>query len=74
MKPVAEQYTFQAPGLMFCYACIQKHKNVGYFCYSTLVIQSISNQEVMNVYEDKYLREKVNRIARQKEGKIIIAL
>ena len=28
----------------------------------------------MNVYEDKYLREKVNRIiARQKEGKIIIA-
>jgi len=28
----------------------------------------------MNVYEDKYLREKVNRIiARQKEGKIVIA-
>jgi hypothetical protein len=28
----------------------------------------------MNVYEDKYLREKVNRIiARQKEGKVIIA-
>ncbi|OJX43771.1 MAG: hypothetical protein BGO78_02045 [Chloroflexi bacterium 44-23] len=28
----------------------------------------------MNVYEDKYLREMVNRIiARQKEGKIIIA-
>lgn len=28
----------------------------------------------MNIYEDKYLREKVNRIiARQKEGKIIIA-
>ena len=28
----------------------------------------------MNVYEDKYLREKVNRIiAKQKEGKIIIA-
>jgi hypothetical protein len=28
----------------------------------------------MNVYEDKYLREKVNRIiARQKEGKVVIA-
>ena len=28
----------------------------------------------MNMYEDKYLREKVNRIiARQKEGKIVIA-
>ena len=28
----------------------------------------------MNIYEDKYLREKINRIiARQKEGKIIIA-
>ena len=28
----------------------------------------------MNIYEDKYLREKVNRIiARQKEDKIIIA-
>ncbi|PKO04835.1 MAG: hypothetical protein CVU41_15220 [Chloroflexi bacterium HGW-Chloroflexi-3] len=28
----------------------------------------------MNIYEDKYLREKVNRIiARQREGKIIIA-
>ena len=28
----------------------------------------------MNIYEDKYLREKVNRIiARQKEGKIVIA-
>jgi len=28
----------------------------------------------MNVYEDKYLREKVNRIiARQKEGKIVVA-
>lgn len=28
----------------------------------------------MNVYEDKYLREKINRIiARQKEGKIVIA-
>ncbi|OJX43768.1 MAG: hypothetical protein BGO78_02030 [Chloroflexi bacterium 44-23] len=28
----------------------------------------------MNVYEDKYLREKVNRIiARQKEAKIVIA-
>jgi hypothetical protein len=28
----------------------------------------------MNVYEDKYLREKVNRtIARQNEGKIVIA-
>ena len=28
----------------------------------------------MNVYEDKYLREKVNRIiARQKEGKFVIA-
>ena len=28
----------------------------------------------MNVYEDKYLRDKVNRIiARQKEGKIVIA-
>jgi hypothetical protein len=31
-------------------------------------------EEQMNIYEDKYLREKVNRIiARQKEGKIIIA-
>ena len=28
----------------------------------------------MNIYEDKYLREKVNRIiARQKEGKVVIA-
>ena len=28
----------------------------------------------MNVYEDKYLREKVNRIiARQKVGKIVIS-
>jgi len=28
----------------------------------------------MNIYEDKYLREKINRIiARQKEGKIVIA-
>ncbi len=28
----------------------------------------------MNFYEDKYLREKINRIiARQKEGKIVIA-
>jgi len=56
--------------------CIQKRKNVGYFYNSTLVIQSISNpkEDHMNVYEDKYLREKVNRIiARQKEGKIIIA-
>ncbi|MRR32490.1 hypothetical protein EG834_19680 [bacterium] len=28
----------------------------------------------MNIYEDKYLREKVNRIiTKQKEGKVIIA-
>jgi hypothetical protein len=52
------------------------HKNVGSFFKQTLVIQSISNpkEDHMNVYEDKYLREMVNRIiARQKEGKIIIA-
>jgi hypothetical protein len=41
-----------------------------------LDIQSLftPQEEQMNIYEDKYLREKVNRIiARQKEGKIVIA-
>jgi hypothetical protein len=34
----------------------------------------IPKEDLMNVYEDKYLREKVNRIiARQKEGKIVVA-
>jgi hypothetical protein len=41
----------------------------------TLAAQFITPQEEhMNFYEDKYLREKINRIiARQKEGKIVIA-
>jgi len=62
--------------LLFCTAITTDTKNVGSIFKQTLVIQSTSipKEDHMNVYEDKYLREKVNRIiTRQKEGKIIIA-
>ncbi len=63
--------------MLFCLQFITYTFNVGNFCYSTLVIFSTSTpkEDHLNVYEDKYLREKVNHIiAMQKEGKIMIAV